>query len=75
MQEDPKVWAKLSEQYNINYILFTHTDITPWAKTFLNRISRDKNWPIIYLDSNSVIFIKDTIANKALISKSRITPK
>ena len=75
MQEDPKVWTKLSEQYDINYILFTHTDITPWAQIFLNRISQDKNWPMIYLDGNSVIFIKDTIANKALISKSRITPK
>ena len=75
MQEDPKVWANLSKQYNINYVLFTHTDITPWSRIFLNRISQDKNWPMIYLDGNSVIFIKDTIANKALISKSRITPK
>jgi hypothetical protein len=74
MQQDPAVWARLSEQYNINYILFAYTDITPWAQTFLNRISKDKNWPMVYLDNNSVIFLKNTPANRAIIAKNHISP-
>ena len=73
MQEDPAIWAKLSEQYNVNYILFAYTDITPWAQTFLNRISKDKNWPMVYLDNNSVIFLKNTPINKAIIAKYHIS--
>ncbi|HAU07818.1 MAG: hypothetical protein A2568_03475 [Candidatus Yanofskybacteria bacterium RIFOXYD1_FULL_44_17] len=71
MQESPETWARLSEEYKINYILFAHTDITPWAQTFLNYIITDKKWAMVYIDNNSVIFLKDTIDNKALISKFR----
>ena len=69
MQEDPKIWDKLSEEYDINYIFFAHTDITPWAQKFLIDISKNKNWPLVYLDNSVAIFLKKTPGNQDLIDR------
>ncbi len=58
MQEDLKLWSKYSTEYGINYVFFDHHDITPWARTFLARISADPNWPQVYRDQSVVIFLK-----------------
>ena len=58
MQMDQKIWEKYSKEYGINYIFFDHRDITPWARTFLARISQDKNWERVYVDEHAVIFLK-----------------
>ncbi len=69
MQEDASTWEQLSTSYNINYIFFDYHDITPWAQTFLNRMVSDPQWPIIYLDESTVVMIKNTPANRALITQ------
>ncbi|MEX2090620.1 MAG: hypothetical protein WD989_00605 [Candidatus Paceibacterota bacterium] len=58
MQEDPVAWERYSKEYGINYVFFDHRDMTPWAKTFLNRISQDKRWPMVYSDEYVAIFLK-----------------
>lgn len=58
MQEDQAMWEKYSKEYGINYIFFDHHDMTPWARTFLNRISKDERWPMVYSDEYVVIFLK-----------------
>ncbi|MCL4378904.1 MAG: hypothetical protein M1409_11135 [Actinobacteria bacterium] len=75
MQENPQTWKELSDKYNINYVFFAYTDITPWAQTFLQNISQDKNWPLIYADQSVVVFIKNTSQNQLLINKYKITTK
>ncbi|MEK7507196.1 MAG: hypothetical protein AAB585_01450 [Patescibacteria group bacterium] len=72
MQTDPAVWGKYSREYGINYVFFDHYDITPWARTFLARISQDPNWSKIYLDDSAVVFIKRTPGNKNLINRFEI---
>ncbi|MDO8676095.1 MAG: hypothetical protein Q7K16_00310, partial [Candidatus Azambacteria bacterium] len=72
MQENPVLWQKYSEEYKINYVFFGHTDITPWARTFLSFISKDKNWPLIYLDGSTAIFLKRTPENLPIIKKFEI---
>jgi hypothetical protein len=69
MQESPTLWKKYSEQYAINYIFFDHRDITPWAKTFLQYITADPQWPLVYLDDSIIIFVKNIPANQKLIEK------
>ena len=69
MQEDPKTWNFYSQKYGINYIFFAYTDITPWAKQFLTQISKNSDWPMVYLDESTVIFLKRTTQNKSLIEK------
>ncbi len=51
-------WQKYSKEYDFNYIIFELTDITPWAQSFLARISKDPNWPAVYLDERAAVFIK-----------------
>lgn len=73
MQEDPKIWLKYSNLYQINYVFFDHHDITPWAKTFLNFISQDPNWPLVYLDNSVAIFLKKTPENAPVIAKYHLS--
>ncbi len=72
MQTNPELWKKYSEEYKINYIFFDHKDITPWAQQFLSYISKDPKWPVIYLDSTTVVFIKKIPENKTVIEKFEI---
>jgi len=58
MQSDPQQWKKYSDQYRINYVFFDHRDITPWARTFLARISNNPDWEMAYLDDFVVVFVK-----------------
>lgn len=60
MQEDPAVFKKYADQYHINYVFFAHTDITPWAQSFLNSISKNPDWPLVYIDDYVVIFLKNS---------------
>lgn len=68
MQDDPKIWETYSKQYQINYVFFDYHDITPWARTFLTRISVDRNWPLVYSDKQVLIFLKNTPDNQKIIN-------
>ena len=72
MQEDPKAWNFYSQKYGINYIFFAHTDITPWARKFLSDISQNQEWPTVYVDDSTIIFLKRNSQNKNLIDKFKI---
>ena len=72
MQEDPKMWKYYSEKYDINYVFFATTDITPWARAFLFYISQNPDWPLVYKDGSVAVLLKRTSANSALIKKLEI---
>jgi len=75
MMQDQAKWQELSNQYGINLIYFSHTDGTPWAREFLAARFKDENWPLIYFDNYTVIMVKNTGGNKALIEKYKIDGK
>jgi len=72
MQRDEKVWQEMSEKYGINYIFFAHTDMTEWADEFLTRISKDREWPMVFLNDEIVIFLKNTETNKSVIDQYQV---
>jgi len=72
MQEDPVLWKKYSEQYKINYVFIDHRDITPWARKFLFYISQNPDWPLVYKDDSTAIFVRRTVENQKLIENYRI---
>lgn len=49
------------ESFDFKTIIFSHTDQTPWGKAFLNSISKDKTWNLIFLDDFIVIYSKTGI--------------
>ena len=72
MQENPAMWKKYSEEYKINYIFFDRHDITPWARSFLDQIPKNPDWPLIYLDESAAIFLERTPENKKIIDEFEI---
>ncbi len=72
MQEDPRLWQKYSELYKINYVFVDRNDITDWGRKFLYYISQNPDWPLIYFDANTAIFIKRKAENQKLIDKFQI---
>ena len=73
MQRDEKIWQDMVEKYGINYIFFAHTDMTEWAWEFLDRISKDKEWPMVFLNDAVVIFVKNTETNRNIIYEHKIS--
>ncbi|MCL5438832.1 MAG: hypothetical protein M1268_02485 [Patescibacteria group bacterium] len=69
MQDDKQVFEKESNKYNINSIIFGHTDQTPWAGEFIKQIVNNENWKIVYLDENVFIALKNNSENKTIIDK------
>jgi len=58
MQEKKEVWDTVSEKYKFQTIIFSHTDMTPWARQFLSRMVVDTLWQLIYFDDYGVVFVK-----------------
>ncbi len=70
MQQDPSIFSSVDTTYHFNTIIFSHTDQTPWANMFLRTIIQNPNWKILYLDSFSIILVKDVRENQNLIQKN-----
>lgn len=73
MQENPAVFENVSNDYGIQTIFFSHSDQTPWARTFLQSIAKNPAWAIIYLDDYVIVLIKNTKENESSIKNFRIT--
>ncbi len=58
IQENKEVREIMFKKYNIQSIIFSHGDLTPWAQEFLGQMIRDKNWKAVYFDDYAVIFTK-----------------
>lgn len=50
MQSDYAKFKKEEQKWGFKTIIFSHTDQTPWAKTFLQSIVLDTTWKLVYID-------------------------
>ncbi len=73
MLQNPLLFASQNNKYNFNSIFFSHTDQTPWAQQFLKNISVNNDWKIVYLDSFSIILVKNNQENHNLITGHTIS--
>jgi len=68
MQENEEKWQNYADEiYNFDYIFFAHSDATPWGIKFIQQISQNKNWVMVYLNSSIVIWLRDDDKNKSVI--------
>jgi hypothetical protein len=72
METDVNFWKSQDEKYDFQYIIFSHTDGTPWGRDFCKRILGDEKWKMIYLDEHSFILAKNIDSNREMISKFEI---
>ena len=57
-QANPDEFKRLDNKYHFQTIIFSITDQTPWAKTFLARIIKDPDWQQVYLDDFIIVLVK-----------------
>src|SRR5581483_5290314 len=67
IQENPELFNSEDGKYHFSTIFFSHTDATPWAQQFLAYILRTNDWKLVYLDSYSIILVRNSSANRPLI--------
>jgi hypothetical protein len=75
MQEKEDVWRKEEKKYRFNAIFFYRLDATPWAQSFLIRRIKDSNWVPVFVDRETIIFLKNNKANQEIISRYQIPRK
>lgn len=69
MQESPEKFAEVEKKYHFSTIFFSHTDQTPWARTFVANILQNKDFAPIYLDQDILILVKNNASNGEIIKK------
>ncbi len=76
MQKEDTVWRHMDAQYNFNAIYFYRLDKTPWAQKFLiQMVTNDTEWNTwapVYVDAETIIFLKRNNQNKKTISEYEI---
>ncbi len=76
-QSDYANFKQLEELYKFKTIIFSHTDQTPWAKTFLQSVVKDPDWKIVYIDNFMIILVREEVANQKqlpAIDLSKLNP-
>lgn len=58
-QSDYKNFKEVEKIYGFKTIIFSHTDQTPWARTFLQNVLKDETWKLIYIDDFMLVLVKD----------------
>ncbi|TSC86614.1 MAG: hypothetical protein G01um10147_826 [Microgenomates group bacterium Gr01-1014_7] len=72
-QFDYNKFKELEGQYNFRTIIFPHTDQTPWGRSFLQGVLKDKTWKLIFLDDFMVVLVKEE-SNLQALDLSSINP-
>lgn len=69
MQESAKKFKEVENLYGFNVTMFSHTDQTPWAASFMRFILNDERWKLVYLDDTVFILVRNTDKNRKIIEK------
>ncbi len=72
MQENEAVWRKVDAQYGFNLIAFHRHDLTPWGQPFLIRRVDDPAWAPVFVDQDTIIFLKRNERNQSVINRFEV---
>ncbi len=61
MQENYSDFKKVEKRYGFKTIFFTITDQNPRALKFLNAVTKDPSWKIVYLDQYMMVMVKSNL--------------
>lgn len=73
MHRDNVIFKREDSKYHFNTLFLTYTASESFYSLIKNRIS-DREWQLVYLNSEAVIFVKKDEKNKRVIEKFAITP-
>ncbi len=69
LQENEEEWRKRKEEYNFQTIFFHRKDYTPWSQAFLIRRVSDPEWAPVYVDEDTIIFLRRGGINQKIIDR------
>lgn len=72
IQEKETEWQKAEEKYKFNVIFFYRNDYTPWSQQFLISRIQDKTWAPVFVDQQTIIFLKRNALNQVIINRFEI---
>lgn len=72
IRNNPKIFEIENKKYRFNVLVLSHWDQTPWPDPFLKYLLNHRSYSLVYVDSYSVVFLKETDENKNFIAKYRI---
>ncbi len=58
MEATAENFAAVDKIYKFNLIIVSHTDATPWAENFMQNITHNRDYTLVYLDSYAAVFVK-----------------
>jgi hypothetical protein len=61
LQEDYAKFKSEDQRVGFNTVIFSITDQNPRTTNFLNSISHDRDWKIVFLDQFMIILVKSTV--------------
>ncbi|MDP3733039.1 MAG: tetratricopeptide repeat protein, partial [Candidatus Daviesbacteria bacterium] len=77
-QSDYSKFKQLEQSLNLETVIFSHTDQTPWGRSFLQAISRDNSYAVAFVDDYMVVFVKKSVLEDQRlyeITSEKITPE
>ena len=60
-QSDFSKFKALEQNLTLETVIFSHTDQTPWGRSFLQSLSKDPTWKLAYIDDYMVVYVKETV--------------
>lgn len=75
LQENKAKWQEGENIYHFQTIFFYRHDLTPWAQGFLIRRVSDSAWAPVFVDENTIIFLKRNGPNQETIDKYELPPE
>lgn len=72
MQEDEATWQRVDARFGFNLIVFHRNDLTPWGQRFLLARVDDPAWAAVFVDRDTLIFLKRHERNRAAIERFEI---
>jgi hypothetical protein len=69
MQEDSAAWARESERFRLNAIIWNTRDVAVSAEKFLARIMKDSAWVPMFFGDRILIMLRNNEANRDVISR------
>lgn len=67
----PELWPRISEKYQINYVLLSHGR-SPNIAPLTRMLYFNKDWVLIYYDEIAVVFVKNARENQEIIEKFQV---
>lgn len=77
IQSDYVKFKQAQDKFGFKTIIFSHTDQTPWGKSFLQNVVKDPEWNLVYIDDFMIVLTTSDVAQEKhlnVIALNQLSP-